>query len=328
MDNEIVWREVFGEITPVDETYLKALAHPFAQQARQFHPADILARRHMGTGFGYQHMRTVCKPGYALRSLFQRHGIALVGGEEHGEGCQPTVGRLLSVHLRKDLRIGDYQVWTLTERGESSSQLVGSAAGNDAPLVEQFTDGLHLWQDKASLRCLLVLWHHEQHPVALGGKTARDGLLAEIGRQELEQQLHHLGEPAAAQGADCHGGHIQFAGQTVGCLFCIRHGVCLAQDKEPGGLLELEPRSPLPFFRREHWSDSHQNYDVGLLHGSLHLANAQMSQLPVGVVKSRCVDNHTSSQSGEFGSLSHGVGSSSCHAGHDRNVLSQPCVEQ
>ena len=131
MDNEIVWREVFGEITPIDETDLKALAHPLAQQARQFHPADILARRHMG-------------------------------GEEHGEGCQPAVGRFLSVHLRKDLRIGDYQVGALPERGESSSQLVGSAAGNDTPLVEQFTDGLHLWQDKASLRSLLVLWHHER----------------------------------------------------------------------------------------------------------------------------------------------------------------------
>ena len=42
MDNEIVWREVFGEITAIDETDLKPLAHPFAQQTRQFHPADIL----------------------------------------------------------------------------------------------------------------------------------------------------------------------------------------------------------------------------------------------------------------------------------------------
>ena len=107
----------------------------------------------MGTALCHQNNISVCKSfhgGHSFNLCFQ---IALVAGEQDGEGSEGHSIRSIPVSPGKGLGVCDNKPGRLSQPGQSFGELGIPAGGGDGAGFKYVPDHLLLWQDQPALRC-------------------------------------------------------------------------------------------------------------------------------------------------------------------------------
>ena len=175
MYDEIVGGEIVGEVAARHNIDGEGLTNSSAQQPGQFHPANVLTDGSMGAGFGDEHPRLTCEAVDGPGALSEIFDVALLCGEENGEGGQPALLWRHSPHPSQGLRVGDDEAGHLGQPFQRCHDFLWLAGHDGAMPLQELTDGLLLGQDEAPPRGLAVLWHDEHHEIAILCPALRDG---------------------------------------------------------------------------------------------------------------------------------------------------------
>ena len=266
--------------------------------------------------------------------LTQPHGrlpeifdIPLIARKQHGKGGQQAFLRLQPMHLAKSLGVRDNEPGRLPQGGEGAPVVRRGAADGRAALVQKLPQGLHLGQDQASLGCLDILGHHQEHSIACLGQSPRNAALLEILRQLADDFLPQLRNAAPAHGAD--------ANRRIACflpdklrqsLAIVPQRIRTADDRYGRRILCPELFHPVQLRHHVRIAEEHNGY----IRFPCHIpgtVNPQLAQLPLIIEPRRIHKNHRADAFDLHG-LIYGIRSRAGHGGDRCRMLSGQGIHQ
>ena len=194
-----------GKIVALHVVDLELAAHVLGEPARDLDAADVFADRVVAAVLGDEDAVAGAQLFDGERAGDLRGEVALEAGEQDGEARHGHVERRVGRHLEERLRVGDDQ---LGRTGESRDRVLELALLDDQRHgvgVHEVADGLHLRQDEAAARGLLVDRHDQHGELARTDQVAEDGgVVDEVGRRRGQQRLAKVEHAAAQRGGGAH----------------------------------------------------------------------------------------------------------------------------
>ncbi len=257
VDHGAVGRQVLGKVVALDRVHLELAAHILVEPPRDLHPADVVGDGVMAARLGDEDAVAGPQVLQGEGALHLRGEVAFEAGEQDGEAGHGDVQRGVGRHFEEGLRVGDHQLGRRVETRQGGAQLPLLDHEGHGVGVQQVADGLHLRQDEAAARGLLVHGDH-QHGQAIGphqvGEDRR--VLDEVLGRALQERLPQVEDAVAVQRRHGHrldlglrehrGGSRRHRRPAVNGVDLVEHGH--RGDASPGQLRQdpLLELAPLP----------------------------------------------------------------------------------
>ena len=198
-------REVVGEVVALHVLDVELAAHVLREPARDLDAADVLGDGVVAAGLGDEDVGAALEVVDRQRALDLADEVALEAAEEDAEARHRHLGRRVGRHLEERLRVGDHELRRPVEALDGVAELALLHHERHRVAVHEVADALHLRQDQAAARRLLVDRHHEHGELAGVDEVAEDRrVVDEVRRRRVEQRLAEVEHAAALAGRGEH----------------------------------------------------------------------------------------------------------------------------
>ncbi len=202
---------------------LELAAHVLGEPARDLDAPDVLGDGVVAAGLGDEHPGAALEVVHGQRALHLAREVALEAAEEDAEARHRHLRRRVGGHFEERLRVRDDELRRHIEAREGAAQLALLDHQCQGVAVHEVADALHLRQDQAAARRLLVDGHHEDGEVAGVHEVAEDGgVVDEVRRRRVEQRLAEVEHAAAFVAAVSTGVSLSSCSRGTGAGLSIR----------------------------------------------------------------------------------------------------------